>query len=63
MTKANIKKIADMIKERFAKKEMQEGGKVVKKEDVSKLVKELMSKIGKANRNLSKAQAISQAFG
>ena len=63
VTKANIKKIADMIKNRFAKKEMQEGGKVVKQEDVSKLVKELMSKIGKANRNLSKAQAISQAFG
>ena len=62
VTKANIKKIADMIKNRFAKKEMQEGGKVVKQEDVSKLVKELMSKIGKTSGKLSKAQAISQAF-
>tara|TARA_R100001224_G_scaffold113546_1_gene99337 strand:- start:3569 stop:4189 length:621 start_codon:yes stop_codon:yes gene_type:complete len=67
VTKANIKKVAktaaDMIKKRFAKKNMQEGGKAVKKEDVSKLVKELMSKIGKTSGKLSKAQAISQAFG
>ena len=66
VTKANIKKVAktaaDMIKKRFAKKNMQEGGKAVKKEDVSKLVKELMSKIGKTSGKLSKAQAITQAF-
>ncbi len=66
VTKANIKKVAktaaDMIKKRFAKKNMQEGGKVEKQEDVSKSVKELMSKIGKTSGKLSQAQAISQAF-
>ncbi len=40
VTKANIKKVAktaaDMIKKRFEKKNMQEGGKVEKQEDVSK---------------------------